>query len=221
MGLLTKIIGTDPGSSSATAAPPGAVAAQPLLQTTPSTAPPTPTWPTPLPCPTCSSAIFYRDVYGGGPHCRGCQPVSSPSLVRDFLWVLWSVADSKWYWSKNPREEFPQGGGDFSGDPSAGADGNTLADHDATTPPPLRTIRIDDRDGRTGRTWLVTAADVTPAEALRGRLDLLRVAGTGGTGDGLGEGRYSPPRGCGPVGDLVGDEWFESLPKGLVSWGRR
>ena len=190
--------------------------APPLLQTTPGAAgapPSTPTWPTPLPCPSCSCAIFYRDVYGGGPHCRGCQPVSSPSLVRDFFWVLWSVAEAKWYWTKNPREEFPQGGG---GD---GADQPTLADPADSTPPPLRTIRIDDRHGRTGRTWNVTAADVTPAEALRGRLDLLRLAGTGGTGDGLGEGRYSPPRGCGPVGDLLVEEWLESLPEGLVGWG--
>lgn len=212
MGLFSQISNTLPQVEVIIVAP----AAAPPSDTTP-----TPTWPTPLPCPTCSCAIFYRDVYGGGPHCRGCQPVSSPSLVRDFLWVLWSVAESKWYWTKNPREEFPQGGGIAGED--LGADGRadqpTLADPADSPPPPLRTIQINDRDGRTGRTWLVTAADVTPAEALRGRLDLLRMAGIGGTSDGLGEGRYSPPRGCGPVGDLAGDEWFESLPEGLSSWG--
>ena len=125
------------------------------------------------------------------------------------LWVLDGEGPGrKWAWTKNPREEFPQGGED--------PDLDALADH--ASPAPLRTVEIDDRDGRTGRVWLVTAADVSPRDAARGRLDLLRLAGTGGTGDGLGEGRYTPPRGCGPVGDMLAEEWFESLPEGLPWW---
>ena len=91
-----------------------------IADTLPQAAMPTaPTFATPSPCPVCSSAAFYSDVYGGGPHCRGCGPPVAASLVLERLLVLWELdplwepdSDSpgqppgrKWAWVKNPREE--------------------------------------------------------------------------------------------------------------------
>lgn len=69
-----------------------------------STAPTWPSnWPTPMPCPACLSPGFWVDVYGGGPHCRGCNPTSSPSLVAMPAWVI-GTPDA-YRWVRNPKAE--------------------------------------------------------------------------------------------------------------------
>lgn len=37
------------------------------------------------PCPVCSSMVWWADVHGGGPHCRGCRPFKSSAFVRRLI----------------------------------------------------------------------------------------------------------------------------------------
>lgn len=63
----------------------------------------------------------------------------------------------------------------------------------------IRSLEFTDRDGRT---WTALAA--------AHQFDVLRQPTT--------PGRYSPPLGVAPVGDLGLEDWFERLPQGLPGW---
>lgn len=116
MGIMSQLQSRQsaPVSSSAAAASPTvsqSSANQPSACTERPQAIPVPTWPstwpTPAPCPVCGSPGYWVDVYGGGPHCRGCSPPSSPTLAAYAVWVVdgddGSAAGRRWV--RNPRAE--------------------------------------------------------------------------------------------------------------------
>lgn len=97
MGVMSKLLEShqaQPATSSAAAAgptvgEPSATVSEPSAGASYSPAPAWPSsWPAPAPCPVCLSPGFWIDVYGGGPHCRGCNPPSSPSLAAFAVWVI-------------------------------------------------------------------------------------------------------------------------------------
>lgn len=177
MGLLEKIIG-EPVAWACTAPPAGsnlrtiAPAASRQALEAPSV---TPTWANAVACPNCGCAAFWRDVYGGGPHCRICKP-SAPSLIKNFAWIVLEGGQS--VWTDQPRPLEP--GSEASDDEQA------------------RSITIEHE----GRAWTVTAPAIAELRR-RGLVDVLRVADE--------TGHYQPPRGFGPVGDMLFDEWWGLL----------
>lgn len=114
MGVMSKLLEShqaQPVASPAAASAPATASQPPATVGTPSasssessTDRPWPSnWPAPAPCPVCLSPGFWVDVYGGGPHCRGCNPPSSPSLVAMPAWVI-GTPDA-YRWVRNPKAE--------------------------------------------------------------------------------------------------------------------
>jgi hypothetical protein len=181
MGVMSKLLEShqaQPAAAITLPAPEGRSAEPATDRPWPST------WPAPAPCPACLSPGFWVDVYGGGPHCRSCNPPSSPSLVAMPAWVI-GTPDA-YRWVRNPKAE---------DEPS-----NGLAETDSA--------ETDSIDRGEFVTWQLPNG--TMATALRERVDHTRVAAVGPDGDTR---RYSPALACGPVGDLTLDEWFDRLPE--------
>lgn len=160
----------------------------------------------PVPCPRCQSPAFWIDVYGGPPHCRFCQPPPAASMVRKFVWLVAPIelgADGELI-TRPYLAEFRDGREVTDVD----------QDQDDADRAGIRTATIE----RDGKAWTVLAA--------AHQVDVLRLPVKGsGADDGSGAdgqpdhpGRYSPPLGVGPVGDLTLDEWAERLPRGLPGW---
>lgn len=112
MGVMSKLLEShqaQPVSPSPTAGQPSATVSQPSASPSGSSGGASPdqpwpsTWPAPAPCRVCLSPGFWIDVYGGGPHCRGCSPPSSPSLVAYAVWVVGTPGGYQWV--RNPKVE--------------------------------------------------------------------------------------------------------------------
>lgn len=192
MGVMSKLLEshqaraiTLPARENRSAAP-SACSSQPQ-------AIPAPTWPShwpaPAPCPTCLSPGFWVDVYGGGPHCRGCNPPSSPTLVKMPAWVIGTPDTYRWV--RDPK-----------------AHGNHPNSHRVA----------DSIDGDEWVTWLLPSGDTATAlreriDQTRTGSPAIMPTGLGGTGKLIEVRRYSPALACGPVGDLTLDEWFDRLPE--------
>lgn len=50
-----------------------------------------------VPCPTCGAAIFWWDIYGGGPHCHHCRDWPAESMVRRIAFAV----DDRWVDSRD------------------------------------------------------------------------------------------------------------------------
>ena len=142
-------------------------------------------WPAAEPCTACGSPGFWLDVYDGL-HCRGCDPPTTPSLVRTRLWVVGSDgAPDRLRWSTLLDERASQA------KQQAGE---------------VRHVMIDRGDGRSNVT----------AIAWPDRIDTLRmpnlIDGELRSTPWWPARRYSPSLGCAPVGDMTIDEWWEMLP---------
>ncbi len=150
----------------------------------PSSASDPPAWPSPAPCTTCGSPGFWLDVYGGGPHCRGCDAPSSPSLVESQIWVV--GAPGSFEWTRDLRHNAPC-------DPSRDSDDEI----DSWTLPGSSDIVMAFRervDHRRVASRSIAVAGFTSSDRL---IEVLR---------------WDPPLIYGPVGDLGLEEWFERLP---------
>lgn len=198
MGLLSKIIGDGPMPAAAT------TLAEPSADCQETAGGPPGAVTAPSPCPRCHSPAFWIDVYGGPPHCRFCQPPPAASMVRRFVWLVGSVDDAS---DDGPRlVEFHPAPSGLLG--MVEVDAAATEAEEANRSSGLRGATIE----RDGRTWTILAAPH--------QVDVLRLPIKGTTVDGRPDlaGRYSPPLGVAPVGDLLLDEWWKSLPEGLPGW---
>jgi hypothetical protein len=101
MGTLNTILSNNPDPVPAVRAPVSTAAPEPPPAQSPLA------WPDPAPCVGCGCPAFWLDVYGGGPHCRGCSVPSSPSLAAHQVWVIGEPGSFRWV--SDPRREKSDG----------------------------------------------------------------------------------------------------------------
>lgn len=151
------------------------------------------------PCPACGSAAFWLSVYRTA-HCLGCEPPSAASLIFKRFWLVGWPADPEWTghdYARHGPDRRSYGPGTHLAD-SAAADA-------AGRPAELTWLLTDSR----GREWTCTAlVDDWPDQRRVRRPAVADAEGHLRPRHSL---RFDPALGCGPMGDMAFEDWWESL----------